>query len=222
MTGGADAGRLLDRLATFSAPNPLSGARAYPKATPIILIVDTEMTMIRTVAFAAILMSLATPLLAHSAPAPGAGDKQLSSDDKAFLKYAAEDNQAEIDLCILAEKEARSPAVKAFARLMVDDHVEIESHLAAVSESEKADLPDGLGQEGQKTRAKLEPLTGSAFEKAFMDAQIEDHGNDLKKFARENSSTQNAALRQYSAETRPILEQHLDLARAVQASLKSE
>lgn len=178
--------------------------------------------MIRTVAFAAILMSIAPPLLAQSAPAPGAGDKQLSSDDKAFLKYAAEDNQAEIDLCILAEKKARSPAIRAFARLMVDDHVQIESHLAAVSESEKAELPDGIGQDGQKTRSKLLPLSGSAFEKEFMQAQIEDHGNDVKKFAHENSSTQNTALREYSAETRPVLEQHLDLAKAVQASLKSE
>ncbi len=178
--------------------------------------------MIRTVAFAAILMSIATPLLAQSAPAPGAADKQLSSDDKAFLKYAAEDNHDEIYLCIMAEKKARSPAVKAFARLMVDDHVQIESHLAAVSESEKAELPDGIGQDGHKTRAKLQPLSGSAFEKEFMQAQIEDHDNDVKKFAHETSSTQNAALRGYSAETGPLLEQHLDLARAVQASLKSE
>ena len=68
------------------------------------------------------------------AAAPTQTDKQqgLSAEDKRFLRYAAEDNQAEIGICLLAEKRAQSNAVKAFARLMVDDHVQIESRLAAL------------------------------------------------------------------------------------------
>ena len=169
-----------------------------------------------------LLSTIPAPCFAQAAASRDTASKQLSQEDSDFLKYAAEDNQAEIDLCILAEKKARSPAVKAFARLMVNDHVQIESQLAAVSESEKADLPDGIGKEGQQTRARLEPLIGTEFEKAFMQAQIKDHTDDLKKFSHEQTSTQNRALRQYSAETRPLLEQHLNLAKAVSASIVSE
>ena len=52
-----------------------------------------------------------------------------------------------------------------------------------------------------------------------MHAQVDDHGNDLKRFEEEQSSTQNGNMRQYASETRPILAQHLDLAKAVQMSL---
>ena len=178
--------------------------------------------MIRSVVLGlAFSLAAAPPLLAQSAQASGtdAGRQGMSSEDRKFLNYAAEDNQAEIALCILAEKKASSPAVKAFARLMVDDHVEIESRLAAVSNAEKADLPDGLGNEGEQTKAKLEPLTGKNFETEFMRAQIEDHGNDLKRFSQEESSTKNDSLHQYAAATRPILDQHLELAKAVQEAL---
>ena len=179
--------------------------------------------MIRTVAaFASCISMIALSSFCQAAPTQGSVDKQLSSEDKQFLKYAAEDNQAEIDLCILAEKKARSPAVKAFARLMVNDHVQIESRLAAVSESENADLPDGIGKDGQQTKAKLEPLSGKEFEKEFMQAQIKDHSDDLKKFSDEEASTQNRALRQYSAETRPLLVQHLDLAKSIVGSIGNE
>ena len=181
--------------------------------------------MIRTVILGlALICAGTTAVMAQSATesikAPE--HQPVSSEDRDFLKYAAEDNQAEIALCLLAEKKAGSPAIKAFARLMVDDHVEIESRLAAMANGEKFDLPGGVGQEGEKTRAKLEPLTGRDFENEFMQAQIEDHSSDLKKFAHENASTHNEGLHQYTAETWPILQQHLELAKAVDTAFKGK
>ena len=180
--------------------------------------------MTRLVCLAALIaMAVATPVLAQSSPSPSTDEpQQLTQQDKEFLTYAAEDNQAEIALCLLAEKKAKSPAIKAFARLMVDDHVGIESHLAAVADAEHAGLPEGIGAEGQTTHDKLDPLTDRQFEGAFMKAQIKDHEDDLKRFAHQASTTKNVALRQYASETGPLLEQHLALAKAVQTSLGSE
>jgi putative membrane protein len=143
----------------------------------------------------------------------------LPEADHKFLNYAAEDNQAEIQLCLIAEKRAGDPAIKAFARLMVDDHVEIESRLAALGNQLKSDLPDGIGKDGQQTEAKLQPLQGSQFEAEFMQAQIKDHSDDLQKFKQEAQSTQNDRIRQFATETIPILEQHPALARAVEGQL---
>jgi predicted outer membrane protein len=144
-------------------------------------------------------LALGTPLLAQTSqePAPQIDTKALTVNDKAFLNYAAEDNQAEITACLLAEKKAGSPAVKAFARLMVDDHVQIESRLAALSNSLNFDLPDGNGDEGQQTISKLEKLRGAEFELEFMAQQTKDHGDDLEKFGREQSSTKSELLHQY-------------------------
>lgn len=73
---------------------------------------------------------LLLPAQSHTSPTFGAGrqaNQPLSPQDMQWLHYAATDNQGEIQECLLAEKHAQSLAVKAFARLMVDDHIAIES-----------------------------------------------------------------------------------------------
>ena len=168
---------------------------------------------------AAVAATAALPVLAQSSQSAARPEPQpMSQQDKEFVSYAAEDNQAEIALCLLAETKAESPAIKAFARLMVDDHTEIESRLAAVANAEKSGLPEGIGDEGKKTHDKLEPLNGREFEREFMQAQIEDHANDLKRFDHQASTTKNEAIRQFASETGPLLEQHLALAKAVRTS----
>lgn len=62
-------------------------------------------------------------------------------------------------------------------------------------------------------------MTGSSFESAFMQAQIKDHSNDIETFSDEARSTQNTRIKQFATETIPILQQHLALARAVEAQL---
>lgn len=139
-----------------------------------------------------------------------------------FLSYAAEDNQAEIRLCLMAEKRAANPALKAFARLMVDDHVEVESRLAALGNELQIDLTDDVGKEGEQTLAKLKPLNGQEFERQFMQAQIKDHSDDIEKYSNEKKTTKNERIRQFATETIPILQQHLALARAVDAQLENQ
>jgi len=149
-----------------------------------------------------------------------ADPQPLSDADKQFLAFAAEDNQAEIQLCLLAEKRAVDPALKAFARLMVNDHVAIESRLAALANDVQAQLPDGVGDEGERTRAELKGLAGDQFDRKFLAAQIEDHSKDIEKFSQAADRGSEGASR-FASETLPILRQHLALARAVQTQLKA-
>lgn len=151
----------------------------------------------------------------------GGGQAALSGDDKNFLDYAAKDNQAEIQACLLAEKKARSLAVKAFARLMVDDHVQIESQLATIIEGTGADVSNGVGSEGQDTLDQLSGLAGAKFDQEFINDQIKDHTDDVKKFTAERKTTHNRALQEFTEVTIPILQQHLQLALAVQAAQRT-
>lgn len=155
----------------------------------------------------------------HAQQHTSANTSALDQADHKFLDYAAEDNQAEIQLCLVAEKRATNPALKAFARLMVDDHVEIESRLAALGNELRVSLPDGIGEDGQKTASRLKPLNGTEFEREFVQAQIKDHSDDIEKFSKEQESTQNDRIREFATETIPILRQHLALARAVDAQV---
>ncbi len=175
--------------------------------------------MKRAIILTAGALSCATLMAQQTRSAGGGQNQQLSRQDRQWLTYAAQDNQGEIQLCLLAEKRAENLAVKAFARLMVDDHVQIESELAAVKPNEANLLPNDVGDDAQKTLNKLQSLHGAAFDQEFMKAQIEDHTNDLKKFADEINSTKDPGVRQFAEVTRPVLEQHLKLAKAVQGQL---
>ena len=146
----------------------------------------------------------------------------LSPEDAKWLTYAAHDNQGEIQICLLAEKRAQNLAVKAFARLMVNDHVQIESQLAAVKPQEATLLPNDVGEDAGKTLSKLETLEGAAFDRAFIQAQIKDHSDDLKKFAAEETSTKDPNIRRFALLTSPILQQHLALAKAVAQQLGAD
>jgi putative membrane protein len=167
------------------------------------------------------LLGLTAPGLAAGTEAPAAASTQpgtaqaVSQRDRDFLDHAAKDNQGEIRLCLLAEKRAEAPAVKAFARLMVDDHVAIESQLASVLDRLGVSVSDDVTHEDRDTMQKLTPLHGRAFDERFLQAQIKDHQGDLRTFDQERQATDNEAVRAFTETTRPILAQHLALARAV-------
>lgn len=167
-----------------------------------------------------VLMAFASGAMAQGGtPSDNARREPLSEQDRQFLSYAAEDNQAEIQLCLLAEKKANDLALKAFARLMVNDHVGVESRLAALANGERTELPNGNGDEGDKTLSKMQSTPIEHFDEEFLKAQIEDHANDVKKFSDIEKKTQNEGVRRFAAETLPILQQHAKLAKAVKSNL---
>ena len=146
----------------------------------------------------------------------------LTADDRAFLNYVAEDNQAEIALCLMAEKQSQAPSVKAFSRLMVNDHVQVESQLAALINGIGIEVPNGVGKDGAEKLDKLKDLQGTGFDRPFMEAQVSDHEHDIGKYDAEIKSTQNSGLRNFASETVEILKQHLALAKAVLSGLSDQ
>ncbi|HET8995147.1 MAG TPA: DUF4142 domain-containing protein [Acetobacteraceae bacterium] len=168
------------------------------------------------------LMLLAAPALAQNGSSGAEGrpqNQKLDQQDQHFLDHAAKDNQGEIRVALLAEKKAESPAVKAFARLMVDDHVAVESQLASVLNRLHSNVSNGVTHEDRQDMQKLEPLHGHAFDRQFMQAQIKDHHGDIQKFHQELQSTHDGSVRAFAVTTLPMLRQHLALAEAVDHSL---
>lgn len=186
----------------------------------------------RTLAAVAITAILAGSALAETStnatstsqtPQTSAANKQpVNAEDRAFLDYAAQDNQAEIQLCLIAEKQASAGAVKAFARLMVDDHVAVENQLALLANDLDIQLPKGVGKEGEDLMSRLKDLRGPNFDRSFMQAQVSDHRNDVKKYNDQIQSTKSEGVRSYATETVGVLKQHLDLAETVLAAVKQQ
>ncbi len=144
----------------------------------------------------------------------------LSLKDRDFLNFVVQDNYAEIQYCILAEKRALDYAVKAFTRLIAEDHVGIASRLAALLDAEQFEAPNGIGHEGQTAIMRLDALPPAEFDGRFMLHQIKDHERDLQRFEEILSETRNASIRKFAKQTYTILAQQFALAKAVDGSLK--
>jgi putative membrane protein len=158
-------------------------------------------------------------LLAASglARAQDAGVQQhLTDNDRQFLAYVNEGSQAEAQMCQYAAENTQSPAVRAFARLMLFDQKDLADRLAALIQREGIQLPPRMGQQ---TMAKIAPKSGVNFDSEFIGAQVEHHTNDLQRFEAVQSKTQDEGLRQFVSQTVPVLQQHIALARAVAQSL---
>ena len=107
------------------------------------------------------------------------------SPDSSFLKNAAEGGMAEVELGQLAEQKALNPAVKDFGAMMIKDHTAANQKLKALAASEQVSLPDSPSMMQKASKAKLSMLSGDSFDKAYVQAMIDDHKDDIKDFQKE-------------------------------------
>lgn len=168
------------------------------------------------VLLAVVPLLISTPTLAQQ------GSPAISQSGKEFLDFAAQVNQSEIQGGLAAEKKADDPAVRAFARLMVLDHMELESQLAAVATENGVQLPNGPGEQAKQEMATLQEMSGAKFDAAYMQHMVQGHEQAVQKFNSEKGEAQSQPVEAVVSATLPIIEQHLALARAVLSEINGQ
>ncbi len=137
-------------------------------------------------------------------------------------------NQVDIDAGKLAEGKTRSKDVKAFAQQMVTDHggvnkmaVDLVTRLKVKPEDNPT--AQGLQKGGDDNLAKLRPLKGDAFDKAYVDHEVDYHVAVLEAIDKALiPSAANAELKALLVKVRPAIDAHLQHARHLQAELGSK
>ena len=165
---------------------------------------------------AAVPLLIATPAIAQQS------SSAISQSDKEFLDFAAQVNQSEIQGGLAAEKKADAPAVRAFARLMVLDHMGLESQLAAIATENGVQLPSGPSEQAKQEMASLQNISGSEFDTKYMQHMVQGHEHVIQKFKSEEGQAQARPVEAVVAGALPILQQHLALAQAVQSGIKNQ
>jgi putative membrane protein len=161
-------------------------------------------------------------LLIAAPAAAQQGSPAISQSDKEFLDFAATVNESEIQGGLAAEKKADAPAVRAFARLMVLDHMELESQLAGIVAGNGVQLPSGPSQQAQQEMANLQNTAGSKFDMMYMQDMVQGHEQAVQRFKSEMAQAQARPVEAVVAAALPILEQHLALAHSVQSGIQNE
>jgi putative membrane protein len=168
------------------------------------------------VLLAVVPLLIATPTVAQQ------GSSAINQSGKEFLDFVAEVNQSEIQGGLAAEKKAEAPAVRAFARLMVLDHMELESQLAAVAMESGVQLPSEPGEQSKQEMATLQSMSGAKFDTAYMQHMVQGHQQAVQKFKSEKGQAQSQPVEAVVGATLPIIEQHLALAQAVLSEINNQ
>lgn len=135
--------------------------------------------------------------------------------DKAFVRKAMEGSMAEVQLGQLAQQKSNSPDVKQFGEKMQQDHSKLDDQMKPIAQQLGVEPPQKISKKDEKLDAKLQNMSGTQFNDAYIKAMIKDHENDLQEFRREAENTQNPQLKQAAQQGAQVIEQHLALIKQI-------
>jgi putative membrane protein len=147
-------------------------------------------------------------------------DKTLTDDGGlAFIKNGLEGGLTEIKASSLAKTNSTNQRVINFARMMIADHTLAGDELKKIEAAKMVDAHDTINMEHQKMIASLSSKSGVNFDKAYMEMMIADHEKAVALFTDATGNTSNL-IQNFSRKTLPVIQMHLDSAKAIEASLK--
>lgn len=145
--------------------------------------------------------------------------KMMRSPDTAFAMAAARGGIAEVETGKLAAENATNPDVKAFGQQMVDDHGKANEQLKSVAKKENLTLPTTMNAKQQATYDMLKSKTGAEFDKAYVNAMVKDHTEDVKEFKKEADKGKDEQIKAFASETLPVIQGHLDKIKGIQSKM---
>ncbi|HEY0408153.1 MAG TPA: DUF4142 domain-containing protein [Pyrinomonadaceae bacterium] len=146
---------------------------------------------------------------------------RFSSADQKFAMEAAMGSMAEVELGRLAAQRGSSDAVKQFGQRMVNDHSQANSELMQLASTKGITLPTALDAKHQSQMAKMSQLSGAAFDRAYSKEMVKDHEKDVSLFQKQSMRGGDSDLKSFAAKTLPTLQEHLQMARALNATPNS-
>lgn len=157
---------------------------------------------------------------AEAPKAPGLTDPEIAH-------VAVTANSIDIAMGKLAKTKARSSAVKNFAQTMITDHGAVNQQAVRLAERLKVtpqanDVSRQLQQGADEARAGLEAKSGAAFDRAYIEREVQYHQAVLDALDQTLiPGAQNAELKALLQGARPAFVAHLERAKQIQGTLGS-
>jgi putative membrane protein len=174
--------------------------------------------MIRT-----IVIGLTTAAAVATVPATGVqgAEQELRPYTHAFLKKAAEMQQAQISLALLVDGRAANNRVKQFGEQMIQHHKRMIQEVQRLASEKGVQLPPELSDEHKQKLKELTQLSGHAFDREYMDYILRDHQIDVNEFEESMQRVEDPAVLHWTYRTLPMLRAHVEDARWIKQSLQT-
>jgi putative membrane protein len=143
------------------------------------------------------------------------GDKMAAGPDHVFVMKAANSNMFEIESSKVALQMAKNAEVKQFAQQMIADHEMAAKNMMAVA----PDAPKQMDAAHMAMVEKLRATDAAAFDEAYIDAQVKAHDEAVALFTKYEDDAKDPALKQFAAKTLPVLKQHQDHVKKLDAKM---
>lgn len=138
-----------------------------------------------------------------------------------FINDTSIKGMADIEASRLAHQKTESKEVKDYAIVVINDRTTANQHLAKIAK--KLDLPVAPREEvASKAKALIpEVKEGDSFDATFAASQVQTTQEAIEQLQQEAQTTDVPEIKAFAAETLPKLENHLQMAKALQASRQS-
>jgi putative membrane protein len=144
---------------------------------------------------------------------------QLDNIGLNFVNGALEGDLTEIKASQLAKSHSQNPRVIRFAQMMIVDHTNADAKLKKIARDNLVSGEDVVSVTHSKMISKLSTKSGADFDKSYMAMMVNDHENAVKLFEGATGA-ENGTVQNFVKKTLPIIQMHLDSAKAIDKALK--
>jgi putative membrane protein len=143
---------------------------------------------------------------------PAANSDLNATDPTMFVEAAHNINSTEIEMGRLANERGQSESVRKLGQRMVRDHTMLENRLKALAGAKDIVLSSQLDARHQQMIDELTTYSGAAFDQHYLGCQVNGHQKAIALFQQVAAENQDRSVREFAANTLPILQRHLQLA----------
>jgi len=135
-----------------------------------------------------------------------------------FIRDAIQRNLAEIRMGQLAQDKAQSSDVKSYGQMLVTDQSASNEQAEKVAEQIGIATPTEPSVTQKAMLDKMSRLSGTAFDRAFINEMIADHKMNIARFQNE-AKKKNDPAADFANQALPTLKKHLDAAQKLDPNI---
>src|SRR5271156_5628641 len=137
--------------------------------------------------------------------------QDTTSSDKTFVKNAMEGSLAEVNFAKLALQKSQDKNVREFATKMIHDHEMLITEMKPLAKEMGVKVPSGAPLSDHAKYMELKMKSGTDFDRAYVEAMVKDHHDDLQAFMNEENTTTNPELKAAVGKGLSVIKQHTEM-----------
>lgn len=157
-----------------------------------------------------ILPTIAAATFATAAAGFAAAPPDVNDQDRGFLTALHQGNLAEIQAGKVAERQAHSEEVREMGEALIHDHRMLDEKVKQVAGDVGVGLPGAPGAAQQAELERISAKSGAEFDRAWVEAEIVEHREDLAAGAKELSEGSSEEVKRLARDAEPIVREHLE------------